>query len=368
MQLHFCDLCNESIPQADLDLGRAVRRNERLICAACEAAMSSGHERPVPRPPAVAAPLAPPRPAPAPAGGTFAAVGLAFSVVALLVAAGFGGFLFVRHEERARTLEQALTAVERAAPEQVRTVSAALRDEVDQRESELAEARARIAELATRLAEVERSSSGVGTLERRLDRLEPRLGAVSDLESRLEHVSGAFEQLAASVGELSAARHAPATLAAAPAEAPARPAPRASAEEEGTAAWQAWIAELASADSGTRWQAVQGLGDTHDARVVPHLVPMLRDTDIFVRMAACRHLGDLASVEAIPALIDTLEDEEASVREAALVALRALSGQSIAFDPLAREGDRSKRVKAWREWWEEASKELLAPGRTRSKS
>jgi HEAT repeat protein len=113
---------------------------------------------------------------------------------------------------------------------------------------------------------------------------------------------------------------------------------------------------------------VQALGDTDDPEVVPHLVPMLDDADIFVRMAACRHLGDLGSVTAIPALIDTLEDEEASVREAALVSLRGLSGQSIPFDPMARDGDRSKRVKAWREWWEQASKELLGQNKAKSKS
>jgi HEAT repeat protein len=113
---------------------------------------------------------------------------------------------------------------------------------------------------------------------------------------------------------------------------------------------------------------VQSLGDTHDVAVVPHLVPLLEDADIFVRMAACRYLGDLGGMEAVPALIDTLEDEEASVREAALVALRSLTTQTIPFDPLARDGDRSKRVKAWREWWEEASKELLGKAKPRSKS
>ena len=77
---------------------------------------------------------------------------------------------------------------------------------------------------------------------------------------------------------------------------------------------------------------------------------------------------DLRGRTAIPGLIDTLEDEEASVREAALVSLRALSGQNIPFDPLARDGDRSKRVKAWRDWWEEASKELLAQPKSKSKS
>jgi len=53
MNVFFCDLCNESIPQADLDLGRAVRRNERLICAACEAAMSGGAPLAAPAPPSL---------------------------------------------------------------------------------------------------------------------------------------------------------------------------------------------------------------------------------------------------------------------------------------------------------------------------
>ncbi len=36
MDIHFCDLCNESVPQSDLDQGRAYVRRGRVICAACE--------------------------------------------------------------------------------------------------------------------------------------------------------------------------------------------------------------------------------------------------------------------------------------------------------------------------------------------
>ena len=85
MNLYFCDLCNESIPQSDLDLGRAVRRNERLICAACEGAMSGGHVRPEEDAPApVVAHAAPRAAAPAPSSSAVA-VGLAFSAVALIL-------------------------------------------------------------------------------------------------------------------------------------------------------------------------------------------------------------------------------------------------------------------------------------------
>jgi len=61
----------------------------------------------------------------------------------------------------------------------------------------------------------------------------------------------------------------------------------------------------------------------------------------------------------IPALIDALEDPEASVREAAVVSLRAITARDFRFDPGAKESERAKRVKAWRDWWKKASEELL---------
>ncbi|MFT7542939.1 MAG: hypothetical protein ACI9K5_003921, partial [Gammaproteobacteria bacterium] len=41
MDLLFCDVCNESVPQRDLDEGLAKRRRGRVVCATCEGAMSS---------------------------------------------------------------------------------------------------------------------------------------------------------------------------------------------------------------------------------------------------------------------------------------------------------------------------------------
>ena len=39
MEIHFCDLCNESVPQSDLDQGIAMLRNGRVVCASCDVAM-----------------------------------------------------------------------------------------------------------------------------------------------------------------------------------------------------------------------------------------------------------------------------------------------------------------------------------------
>jgi HEAT repeat protein len=53
MKIHFCALCNESVPQADLDSGRARFVKDRVICPTCEAAMSHdahGSQGPAPHP------------------------------------------------------------------------------------------------------------------------------------------------------------------------------------------------------------------------------------------------------------------------------------------------------------------------------
>jgi uncharacterized coiled-coil protein SlyX len=368
MNLYFCDLCNESIPQADLDLGRAVRRNERLICVSCEAAMSGGVRT------QQVFPVEPPAPRALPSvahgGSPLAAVALAFASVALVTVIGGGIFFYWRSESQALAQRSALGDLERAAPEHARTVSAALASEVTNRESEIAGLRMQLQAITARVGELEQEDPQLTALARRVDKLEERLGGLDDLASRVQHQSETLDELATWVQSL--LQREPAREAAKPAGEPKPPAkanaptpPQPAASNE--ALLQKYIADLSSPDSGTRWQAVQSLGGTRDPAVVPHLVPMLRDSDIFVRMAACRHLGDLGAVEAIPALIDTLEDEEVAVREAALSAVRGLSGQSIPFDPGAKEGERAKRVKAWRDWWEQASKELLSKGKGKSK-
>lgn len=124
--------------------------------------------------------------------------------------------------------------------------------------------------------------------------------------------------------------------------------------------WFSQLVNLKDASAGNRWNAVTVLGDTGDPRVVPHLLPMLGDQDVFVRMATARVLGDLGSPAAIPGLIDGLSDAQAAVREAAVVALRVLSGKDFRFDPLGRDADRRKTQGAWRKWWEDNSEKLLA--------
>lgn len=366
MNVQFCDLCNESIPLSDLDSGRAVRRNERLICAACESAMSGHHERPEVKSEAGAFP--PPRPAVAPVASAVPAVALAFASVALVVAVGASAYLLWQLEERRLATESELAALARSVPEQTRGATVELLERARRGEEAVADAQRELVDLGRRLDALERERVDGSGLERRMERLEERQQLVLDLSSRVDHQAAALAEF-----ELALAQGRAASRPAEPEPEPVRlatdplPDERAASalepESEETPSWTPMLADLASPTGSTRWQAVQSLGKTRDPRVVPHLVPLLADSDIFVRMAVARLLGELGSHTAIPALIDALEDAEVTVRESAHASLRKLSGQSFPYDPKARDGERAKRIKAWRDWWEEASKTLLGEGK-----
>ena len=44
MKILFCDLCNESVPQSELDAGRAFMRKGRVICLKCDQLMTQREE------------------------------------------------------------------------------------------------------------------------------------------------------------------------------------------------------------------------------------------------------------------------------------------------------------------------------------
>ena len=184
------------------------------------------------------------------------------------------------------------------------------------------------------------TSSGQSNWAQRIDEISKRVAKQEDdFRSQAEKL--------AQVEEL--AMNPPVTAAPAPAGAPVEPQ---------VAAWRALLPDLANANSGLRWQAVDGLGQSGDPETIPHLLPMLKDADVFVRMAAARVLGNLNSDPAVlvfdpsvAALIDALEDADSPVREAALVALHQITGRDFQFDPQGNEGDRTRKLKSIRDWW-----------------
>jgi HEAT repeat protein len=367
MKIHFCDLCNESVPQSDLDQGRARMVKGRVVCAVCERAMSlAGVSEAAPAP----LPVAVPEPSAStarPSGGGSPAVWMAAAsllVTAIVIyvfqqrvdrldAADLGlarGLESNSGELRGMSAQVAQLPAQTAATEQ--RLAAKLEEALAAGEKQRAEFAAASQRAEQSLADVARALSslrkdldnGAVNRETRLDELSHRLAQSEDAQremtARLEEYQKAEAARTAADAVAKALPEKPAIAAAAP-------------------AWNALLPNLADANPSTRWEAVDELGRTKDPAVIAHVTPLLRDSDLFVRMCAARVLSDLGTLQGVPALIDALEDAEPTVRESAWNALRTLTGKDFKFDPQGNEADRSKKVKSWREWWKKEGEPLL---------
>ncbi len=394
--IYFCDVCNESVPQADLDLGRALVVKGRVICSICDRAMTQRAEARAQTRPAnfgldldasggapaaagaiagngglTAATVTETTPGAAPLHGAHAhphhvhreprgaGVGLAFAtgVVAL------GGLavlwqwtrdeLSTRDEQSARAaqmsvveqdtarrgLERLAADLERrvqAADERVTTALDSARASGDAARSEqhaqLEAVRAQIGALDRRVAEFGEQVAIVARHDQELMTLQQRLTALS---AELTALSGALTRLGESAN-LARAGGAPMPPEPAAAEQPA---------------WFELTHLLESPSTADRWQGLIALGETRDIACAPYVAPLLSDKDIFIRMAAARVLGDLGAPAGVEPLIEALADSESAVREASLDALKRITKRNFEFDPQGPEAERAKRVKQWREWW-----------------
>ena len=365
MKIHFCDLCNESVPQGDLDLGRAALVKDRVICQRCnelmhgpragQPASATGGAAPagasVPLPAAAAHHHAAHAPRPR-SGGS----GAALAVMGWLATAALGFWLYDRAEQERGQVERRLEALardNRALEERIDGARAALEARLVQ------EARTQVDALAAQRADLDAALARQGEAARdaaarlqgfdqRLAALQQSLGGVQRHDQELVALQGKYAALSQELVDLGRVMGdlVDETARAAEREADV-------VASAGQPAWTGLVDGLTSADDGDRWQAVIALGETRDPAVAPHVVPVLKDADIFVRMAAARILGDLRNPVAVPALIEALGDPEPSVREAVYTALKAVTGQSLPFDALSENAEeRAKRLQAWRDWWE----------------
>ncbi|MEM9383006.1 MAG: HEAT repeat domain-containing protein [Planctomycetota bacterium] len=410
MDIRFCDLCNESVPEPDLAAGKAFLRKGRVICASCDQAMGgSGDEangahssaapthvgsatatarhtspaaaRRIPSQQEVAASHRPahvPSPSHGPhdghpqhaGGGRTATLALVLGVGAV-TAVGFGGSLLL---DRLEGLEGRVVQTQRGVDASLRTarteriasveplrrriedVSDASRSSAERAR---VEAEARVAELENAIAA---SAQREGELRAMLDearlRVERLRSDAAEARAESAEAMATLEQVVAFHGdqliELQERIRQAGALASTGMGGPDPAVAQANAPS-----WQRHLADLKSPDEGIRLDAVFALGDTGDTGVIEHVIPMLKDADIFVRMVAAQALDDLRAKTAVPALIDTLDDDRSPVREAAVIALRNITGQSFGFDPAARDADRRKRVDQWRAWWRRSGDDFL---------
>ncbi|MCC6406378.1 MAG: HEAT repeat domain-containing protein [Planctomycetes bacterium] len=375
--LHFCALCNESIPQADVDSGRAKRHKDRMVCATCDRAMSASHASAASEAaaraqfeasPGPSAPFAAPahaqpvhRTADAPSG----AGGILVGVLALLVA--IGGVLWGRWQ-REQDLKQADVRQSDARAEWSRLLGESQRALDSERsarqalENSLVDARAEWQRVAN-----ESRRASAADAAKLAGELEGLRGTLASLDARLA-AAVSHEEFSSLRGAADEARLELSSLAKKVLDLEQRqraPEPQPVAPDPAVAAQPSWfpiVQRLKSPDFSTRWTAVQELGETGDPEVVDYLVPILQDPDVFVRLATARELGDLGSTKAVDGLIAALGDENSTVREEAYVALRKLTKKDLPFDAQSNDSaERQRRIKAWQDWWKKAREGESAP-------
>jgi len=370
--IYFCDVCNESVPQADLDLGRALVVKGRIICTLCDRAMTQRQEARGGRPanlgldldaaaPAVNAPVA----SGAPAGvhphshihaSTRSASGVGLAFASSLVALATAGLLWqwTRDELRRRD-DDSVRATQLAVVEQ-----ATARRELELRAERIEEqARSLAQRVDSAAAEHSASASSLSeqrgatsALGERLDELAQRVARLSEA---LERVPRHDEELMALQKRISAAVDESATLARRVAElelaAPVA-APPAQPEKGGEApTWIELTTRLKSPDMAVRYEALIALAESRDPATAPYIAEVLKDTDPFLRMAAARMLGDLRAPAGVEPLLAALSDSLDVVREAAIQALRDITGRPLDFDARAPDSEREKKARQLREWW-----------------
>ncbi|MHC4136492.1 MAG: HEAT repeat domain-containing protein [Planctomycetota bacterium] len=388
IQLHFCQACGVSIPQADIDAGRA--RPDPDTCAwlhypeRCPIKFGAQASAPVAAAPAPA-PTPAPRPVAAkPAGprsGTYA-----LTALALLYVVGATTFLLSRELTReppkqirddlatSAAVQHVATKIDEVVAQTQRAFSELRGNDHNQRGdlSSLSEKLNDLRQETTRLSRVMRTD--IEDLQGTVLTISKRTGLLKENdETILSELRGLSDRFAAGGG--------PAPTKPEPGvsekggdekPAPAKP-PRSREEVERERLVREYIAKLADrkASDQTRYNAAVQLGDLkHPDAVQPLIKALQKDRYDLVCRAAAWSLGMFGkdAIPAIPALIGEIGGKQEYVGymcERALGEItKAVLGKAVTFnfDPTMSQRERRKVQKKWEEWWAKNRAQLLPDG------
>ncbi|MFT5734875.1 MAG: hypothetical protein ACI8WY_003559 [Planctomycetota bacterium] len=414
MDIRFCDLCNESVPASDFAKGLAFMRKDKVICTTCERAMGGGAEYGVstagrqdgrtggkhlkagssaaqaqPGPPSLpyaVSELEGPSPH---EKSSWAGAAALFVATGALAAAGTGGLMLAERLDGVEQSVQANGSASVVALDQMRRERTGLLGPLEGKIDDAVKS-AGVAASGARLetsAQVDVLHSRLATAEARSTELRSVLDATRQkLEDARAEARAAIDERDSEIASLQKIvqfhgdslvelreriREAGALVASGQIQTvqPGAGIPGAGGagfagggQPAGTApkgSWGALLPDLGNPDEALRLNTVLELVETKDPAVAEYILPMLKDSDSFVRMVSAQGLGDLGYKPAVPHLIDGLADKRWTVREAARDALRTVTGKNFGFDPTARELEMKKRIDQWRGWWRREGDDFL---------
>src|SRR5262245_48381386 len=356
LEVLFCDLCNTSVPLADLERGAAMKHQGKTIGACCLPALR------VPAGAAgtgTAATAAPGDAGSAGASGSKNAAEhrlLPLGIVVLAAIAAATLFLEYRidqaetrwqrgSEDLANSLKSQADVVQSVAVAMDGVVRRPDLDRIQERLGALDIAQQRGADQLQNLARDQaRSSESTQTALQTLQEAERKR---PDVAAMLTELRAQLQQQAVVLAELAAQPRPHAADAMQQRQPEQNPAPPGLSPELAH-----HVAKLKDDDAATRFEAVDALLRSHEPMVLEHLLPMTKDVDTFVRRLTVEGLKDFHKPAVVDALIVALADPEEIVRDTAWRSLKDLPGQKLPFEAAAGREARARAQQKWQEWWD----------------
>ncbi|HEX5053787.1 MAG TPA: HEAT repeat domain-containing protein [Planctomycetota bacterium] len=344
MEVLFCDLCGASVPVGDLANGAALKHQGKLVGACCLSAM-----RGTTRAHGVAAG----------ARGS-ASEGRLLPVAVVLLAAVAAATIFLDQriagaDEQWRAGQDQVLMAQRSDSEVLQAIGVAMDGAA--RKSDLEGLTEKIALLDGALQQQGEQLRQLSEQVRRevaAVRQEVQVAGSSAIDYRplFDEMRNKQQRLQEAVdAALRAAAAAPVSAAPPVDSRPAPAVPDAPVANALPPALAEHVRRLQASDPAVRFEAVDELLSSREPAVVPHVLPLARDPDSFVRRLTVEGLRDFKRPEVVDALLVALNDSDDSVAETAWQSLKELTGQKIPFETRPKDA-RARAVQRWQEWWD----------------
>ncbi len=349
VEVAFCDLCGTSVPDSDFSSGTAQRLHGKTIGACCLGKLRAA------TPVGLLVPASEKRPG----SGDPRLVPVAIAVLAALAAAT----IFLDHQvasaDARRLLDhKQLVQLVGSDHDAIQRVDVAMdgtarRADLDALGERLAAATGAMqrdsAEVREILGGVQKEVGGV--------QRDVRTTAATAIDYRplFEDLRQQLQRQAAAIAEL---RVSGGSVASAPNVEPPAPTPvspaDAGANDLMTGPLGEHVRKLQSTDPAIRFEAVDALVRSKNPAILPHILPLARDPDSYVRRLTVEGLQEHKRPEVVESLLTALTDADELVREQAWRSLREVTGQKFPFDAGVSKDQRARAVQRWQEWWDKS--------------
>lgn len=350
VEVAFCDLCGTSVPDSDFSSGTAQRLHGKTIGACCLAKLRAAAPVGLPAPPAEKRP----------GSGDPRLVPVAIAVLAALAAAT----IFLDHQvasvDARRLLDhKQLVQIVGSDHDAIQRVDVAMdgtarRADLDALGERLAAATGAMqrdsAEVREILGGVQKEVGGVQR------DLRTTAAAAIDYRPLFEDLRQQLQRQAAAIADLRAGGTVVAStpkIDPIPPPTPGNPTD-AAANDLMAGPLGEHVRKLQSTDPAIRFEAVDALVRSKNPAILPHILPLARDSDSYVRRLTVEGLQEHKRPEVVEALLTSLADADELVREQAWRSLREISGQKLPFDAAASKDQRARAVQRWQEWWDKS--------------